>query len=116
MLRLLKSNNPVNYIVAFMLMLALWAYRFIAMPPTISVGAMNSYFFPVLFDGTFIQYLLASAAFILTFAFASYLAKANFKYQIVGSGYQIPTIFFVILSGMLITAQSFIPEQIASFL
>ncbi len=114
MLRLFRINSPVNYLIIFVLMLALWAYKFIVMPPAIDTGGMHSYFFRLSYESSLYQYAFTILAFYLSFAFACYTAKANFTYQIVESGYQLPSLFYALLTGVAINAQRCIPEMVAS--
>ena len=114
MLKLLKSNNPVNYLLAFMLMAALWGYKFAVMPTAVDAGGFHSYFFRFSYESALFQYIYTAIAFALAFAFACYVSKANFRHQVVESGYQLPTLFFVILTGSLINAQRFVPEMVAT--
>ena len=114
MLKLLKSNNPVNYLLAFLMMAALWGYKFVVMPTAVDAGGFHSYFFRFSYESSLFQYIFTTIAFALAFAFACYVSKANFRYQVVESGYQLPTLFFVLLSGSVINAQRFIPEMLAT--
>ena len=114
MLKLLKSNNPVNYLLIFIIMSALWAYKFIEMPTAVDTGGMHSYFFRFLYEGTLYQYIYTAFAFVLAFAFACYASKENFRYQIVESGYQLPSLFFALLTGGIINAQRCIPEMVGA--
>ena len=113
MLKLLKSNNPVNYLLVFLLMAALWGYKFAVMPTAVDAGGFHSYFFRFSYESALFQYIYTTIAFALAFAFACYVSKANFRYQIVESGYQLPTFFFAMLTGSLINAQRFVPEMVA---
>lgn len=114
MLRLIKSNNPVNYLLAFLLMFGLWAYKFVVMPTAVDTGGMHSYFFRFLYESSIFQYIYTAIAFALAFAFACYTSLSNFKLQIVESGYQLPTWLFALLTGCLINAQRFIPEMFST--
>ncbi len=114
MIKLFRTNTPANYLVAFVIMLALWAYKFIVMPPAVDTGGMHSYFFRLLYESSLYQYIFTILAFSLAIMFACYMAKANFRYQIVDSGYQLPTLFYALLTGILINAQRCIPEMVAS--
>lgn len=114
MLKLIKSNNPFNYILVFVLMFGLWAYKFVVMPTAVDTCGMQSYFFRFLYESSLFQYIYTAIAFVLTFAFACYVAVTNFRFQIVESGYQLPTLFFAMLTGCLINAQRFIPEMFAA--
>ena len=114
MLKLLKSNNPVNYFLAFIIMLALWAYKFVVMPTAVDAGGFKSFFFRFSYESSLFQYMYTAIAFSLAFAFACYVSKANFRYQVVESGYQLPTLFFVVLTGSIINTQRFIPEILAT--
>ncbi len=114
MLKLIKSNNPFNYFLAFLFMLGLWAYKFAVMPTAVDTGGMHSYFFRFIYESSKFQYIYTAIAFALTFAFACYLSVSNFRLQIVESGYQLPTLFFTMLAGCLINAQRFIPEMFAT--
>jgi hypothetical protein len=114
MLRLLKSNNPANYLLIFIIMAALWAYKFIAMPTAVDGGGMQSYFFRFLYEASLYQYIYTAFAFALAFAFACYASKINFRYQIVESGYQLPSLFFALLTGSIINAQRCIPEMVGT--
>ena len=114
MLRLLKSNNPVNYVLVLFFMIALWGYRFAVMPTAVDTGGMQSYFFRFLYEASVFQYIYAMFAFVLAFGFACYVAKSNFKYQIVESGYQLPALFFALLTGSIINAQRCIPEMVST--
>lgn len=114
MLKLLKSNNPFNYLLIFFLMAALWAYKFIFMPTAVDAGGFHSYFFRFSYESELFQYIFTTIAFALAFAFACYASKANFRYQVVESGYQLPTLFFAMLTGSLINAQRFVPEMFAT--
>ncbi len=114
MLKLLKSNNPVNYLLAFLLMAALWGYKFAVMPTAVDSGGFHSYFFRFSYESALFQYIYTTIAFALAFAFACYVSKANFRHQVVESGYQLPTLFFAMLTGSLINAQRFVPEIVAT--
>ena len=114
MLKLIKSNNPLNYLLVFVLMFGLWAYKFVVMPTAVDTGGMHSYFFRFLYESSLFQYIYTAIAFALTFAFACYVSVSNFRLQIVESGYQLPTLFFAMLTGCLINAQRFIPEMFAT--
>ena len=114
MLKLLKSNNPVNYLLAFLIMAALWGYKFAVMPTAVDAGGFHSYFFRFSYESSLYQYIFTTIAFALAFAFACYASKANFRYQVVESGYQLPTLFFAMLTGSVINAQRFIPEMFAT--
>ena len=114
MLKLLKSNNPVNYLLVFILMAALWGYKFAVMPTAVDAGGFHSYFFRFSYESALFQYIYTAIAFALAFAFACYVSKANFRYQVVESGYQLPTLFFAMLTGSLINAQRFVPEMVAT--
>lgn len=114
MLKLLKSNNPFNYLLIFFLMAALWAYKFIFMPTAVDAGGFHSYFFRFSYESELFQYIFTTIAFALAFAFACYASKANFRYQVVEYGYQLPTLFFAMLTGSLINAQRFVPEMFAT--
>lgn len=114
MLKLLKSNNPANYVLIFIIMLALWAYKFIVMPTAVDTGGMHSYFFRFLYEASLYQYIYTAFAFVLAFVFACYASKLNFRYQIVESGYQLPSLFFALLTGSVINAQRCIPEMVGT--
>lgn len=114
MLRLFRANTPINYLVVFFVMLALWAYKFIVMPPAVDTGGMQSYFFRLSYESSLFQYIFTIFAFALAFGFACYTSKENFQYQIVDSGYQLPALIFALLTGAAINAQRCIPEMIAS--
>ncbi len=115
MLKLLKSNNPVNYLLVFLLMAVLWGYKFAIMPTAVDAGGFHSYFFRFSYESSLFQYIFTTFAFVLAFAFACYVSKANFRYQVVESGYQLPTLFFAMLTGSVINAQRFVPEIVATF-
>ena len=114
MLKLIRSNNTINYLLAFIAMLALWAYKFVEMPTAVDTGGVHSYFFMLSYESSLFQYIFTSFVFAISFVFACYLSKANFKYQMVESGYQSPTVFFTLLTGSVINAQRCIPEMFAS--
>ena len=114
MLKLLKSNNPVNYLLTFLIMAILWGYKFAVMPTAVDAGGFHSYFFRFSYESALFQYIFTSFAFALAFAFACYASKANFRYQVVESGYQLPTLFYALLTGSLINAQRFVPEMVAT--
>ena len=57
MLKLLKSNNPVNYLLAFLLMAALWGYKFAVMPTAVDAGGFHSYFFRFSYESALFQYI-----------------------------------------------------------
>ena len=114
MLRIFKSNTPINYLVVFFVMLVLWAYKFIVMPPAVDTGGMQSYFFRLSYESSTFQYIFTIFAFALAFGFACYTSKENFQYQIVDSGYQFPALIFAMLTGSAINAQRCIPEMVAS--
>jgi len=97
-------------------MAALWAYKFAVMPTAVDAGGMHSYFFRFSYESSLFQYIFTIIAFVLSFVFACYLSKANFRYQVVESSYQLPTVFFVLLTGSVINAQRFIPEMLATLL
>lgn len=95
-------------------MLLLWAYKFIAMPTAVDTGGLHSYFFRFSYESQLFQYMFTTFAFVLAYAFACYASKANFRFQVVESGYQLPTIFFVLLTGSVINTQRCIPEMVSS--
>lgn len=116
MIKLLKSNNPVNLLIMLALMIILWAFKFFYMPTPIESYETPSYFFPTVIESTKWKYLSAIAAFIIYYIFSLLIIKTNADLVIVESAYQSPGIFFILLTGIYINIQRVIPETLAGML
>ncbi|MDL2262027.1 DUF6427 family protein [Bacteroidales bacterium OttesenSCG-928-I21] len=116
MIKILRSNNPINFVLMFVIMLGLWALKFIYMPQPIESYEYYSLIFPEFGESLLSQYLSVIVAFIIYYGFAVFLIKTNLELSIVESAYQTPGIFFVMLSGIYVNAQRILPEIIASML
>lgn len=106
MLRIIQTNSTINYLIIFFLLLGFWTFKFIYMPenltPIITVQPPFTDFFEFLFK---FKYLFTILSFILYYGFAFYLIQTNIQKMIVETAYQMPGIFLVIFSGIIINAQ-----------
>ncbi|MDR2010778.1 MAG: DUF6427 family protein [Bacteroidales bacterium] len=116
MIKVLKSNNPVNFILMFVIMLALWSFKFIYMPQPTESYEHYSYIFPELGESRMFQYISAVVALLVYYAFAFFIIKTNLDLSIVESAYQSPGIFYVIITGLYVNVQRILPEIFASML
>jgi len=116
MIKLLRSNNPANYVFMFAFMLILWAFRLIYMPTAIENFETYNLIFKDLPETIFSQYFVSIIGFVAIFLFALLINKSNSELLIVKSAYQSPGMFYVILSGLYINAQRLTPLLLSSIL
>lgn len=116
MLRLLRQNTQINYIVILVFMLAFWGIKFVYMPTALEANGSGSYFFHFNLEKTWFQYLSAFIAFAGYYFFSLYIERVNFNVQIINSAYQVPSLFFVLLTGTIINVQRCVPEFFATLL
>ncbi|HOZ29978.1 MAG TPA: DUF6427 family protein [Bacteroidales bacterium] len=116
MIKLLRSNNPANYVLMFALMLVFWAFKIIFMPTDIENFESYNLLFKTLPETIFFKYLVTICGFVVVFLFSLLINKTNSELLIVKSAYQSPGMFFVILSGAYINSQRLTPILIASML
>lgn len=116
MIKLLRTNTPINYAVMLIVMLVLWVFKFYYMPTPIETFDFQSLLLPTCPETVFCNYASAGAAFIVLYAFAVLLIKVNSDLQIIESAYQSPGFAFVLLTGVFINTQRVIPVLIASLL
>jgi len=115
MIRIIKSNSPLNYALMFVLMLILWGFKFYYMPTPIETYEVSNWLIPKLPETIFLKYLSAAVSFVFLYFFAVIINRFNSRLVIVENGYQAPGILFVLLSGVFINAQRILPETLASF-
>ncbi len=115
MIKLLKSNTPINYALMFVLMLILWGFKFYYMPTPIETYEVSNWIIPNVPETIFFKYMSAVLSFILFYVFAIFIIRINSDLAIVENGYQSPGILFVILTGVFINSQRFMAETAASF-
>jgi len=115
MIKLLKSNTPINYALMFVLMLILWGFKFYYMPTPIETYEVSNWIIPNVPETIFFKYMSAVLSFILFYFFAIFIIRINSDLAIVENGYQSPGILFVILTGVFINSQRFMAETAASF-
>lgn len=116
MIKILKSNNPINFAFIFLIMLLLWAFKFIYMPTPIESYEYHTYIFPQFGELMVWKYLSAILAFFCYYIFAILIIKTNSDLTIVESAYQTPGLFFAILTGLYINVQRIIPEMVSGLL
>lgn len=114
MIRLIKSNTPINYLIMFVIMLFLWAFKFYYMPTPIETYDIHNYIIPSCPETLFWNYLSAGISFALFYLFGMLVIRANSELQIVEFSYQSSGVMFVILSGAFINAQRVLPELISA--
>lgn len=116
MIKIIKANNPINFVLMFLLMFIVWAFKFYYMPTEIEVYELNNYFLPQFPETVFMKYLSAVLTFMLCYGFALIIIKANSNFMIIENAYQAPGILFVLFTGLFINAQRILPETIASII
>ncbi len=116
MIKLLKSNTPANYILMFVIMLTLWAFKFIFMPTAIENFESYNLFFKSLPETIFYKYFSTIIGFVILFFFALIINKTNSELLIVKSAYQSPGVFLILLSGTYINAQRITPILMSAIL
>ncbi len=114
MIKLVKANSPVNFVLMFFLMLTVWAFKLYYMPTEIETYELSNYFLPQFPETVFMKYLSAVLSFMLYYGFALIIIKINSNLVIIENAYQSPGIVFVLLTGFFINAQRVLPETIAS--
>jgi hypothetical protein len=114
MIKLLKTNNPANYVIMFGLMLLFWGFKFYYMPTPIETTNTISALFFECPETVFCKYMTSILAFALFFAMGLLIIYINSDLQIIEGGYQTPGVIFVLLTGAFINVQRMIPEMIAS--
>ena len=83
MIKLLKSNSPLNYLLIFGIMLVFWAFKFVFMPSGVENYEVYG-LFQINFGHRLIyQYLNTFIGFVIYFLLALLLVKANSDLQIV---------------------------------
>ncbi|HOE39516.1 MAG TPA: DUF6427 family protein [Bacteroidales bacterium] len=107
MIKLLKSNSPLNYLLIFGIMLVFWAFKFVFMPSGVENYEVYG-LFQINFGHRLIyQYLNTFIGFVIYFLLALLLVKANSDLQIVENSYQSPGMVFAFLSGAFINIQEY---------
>lgn len=107
MIKLLKSNSPLNYLLIFGIMLVFWAFKFVFMPSGVENYEVYG-LFQINFGHRLIhQYLNTFIGFVIYFLLALLLVKANSDLQIVENTYQSPGMVFAFLSGAFINIQKY---------
>lgn len=115
MIKILKANNPINYLLMFGLMLSLWAFKFYYMPTEIEAYILKNYILPGFPETVFMKYLSAVLSFIVYYLFALLIIKFNANLMIVENAYQSAGVIFVMMTGFFINSQRILPETLASF-
>lgn len=116
MIKLLRSNTPANYILMFVFMLILWAFKLIYMPTAIEKFETQSLFFNSFPETIFNKYFFSIIGFIVFLIFALVIIKINSDLLIVKSAYQSPGLIFILLSGIFINSQRITPVLLAAIL
>jgi hypothetical protein len=114
MIRTIKLNTPLNYLLMLALMLVLWGFKFYYMPTPIETYEVSNWLIPNFPETIFFKYLSAGISFILLYLFAVIIIRSNSNLMIVENGYQSPGIIFVLLTGIFINVQRILPETIVS--
>ncbi len=115
MIKLIRSNTPLNYALMFLLMLVLWGFKFYYMPTPIETYEVSNWLIPKIPETIFYKYLSAILSFATLYVFAILIIRLNSRLAIIENAYQSPGILFVILTGIYINVQRFLPETAASF-
>lgn len=115
MIKAIKTNNPVNYLLMFGLMLMFWAFKFYYMPTEIEAYSLQNYLLPGFPETVFMKYLSAVFSFAFYYLFAIMIIKFNANLIIVENAYQSVGIVFVLITGFFINSQRILPETLASF-
>lgn len=116
MIRILKTNTPLNYVLMFVLMLILWAFKFYYMPTATENYEIENLIFTEFPTTIFGKYLSALIAFFVFFSIGLLIIKVNSDLLIVESAYQSPGIIYVLFTGFFINAQRITPVMISSIL
>lgn len=113
MINKLQRNTPINYIIILTIMLVLWLFRFIYMPTSIEIYEVNNFLFSQAPEGKLYDFLSSLLGFLFIYLTALYMAKINIDLNIIENTYQMPALFYVLLSGFYINAQRFLPSLVA---
>ncbi len=116
MIRILKTNTPLNYALMFVLMLILWAFKFYYMPTATENYEIQNIIFTELPNTVFGKYLSAVIAFIVFYCIGLLVIKVNSDLLIVESAYQSPGIFYILFTGFFINSQRITPVMISGIL
>lgn len=116
MIRTLKTNTPINYILMFVLMLIFWTFKFFYMPTAIESYEAHSLIFSSVPETTFFKYFSAIFAFAAFYSIGILLVKINSDLLIVESAYQSPGVIFALLTGFFINSQRITPVMISGIL
>lgn len=109
MIRIFKTNSPLNYAIMFALMIVFWAFKFIFMPTGIENYETTGLFSINLGQTLSLKYLSAFLSFTAYYLFALLIIKINSDLLIVENAYQSPGILYVIMSGFYINSQQISP-------
>jgi hypothetical protein len=109
MIRLLRTNTPLNYAVIVAVMILFWLFKFVFMPTSIENYETVALFSINPGQTLFLKYFSAFAAFTAFYLFSLLLVKFNSDLLIVENAYQSPGFFFVLLSGYFINSQQLNP-------
>lgn len=116
MIRLLRTNSPLNYAIMIAVMVFPWLFKFVFMPTAIENYETIGLFSLNPGQTLFLKYLSAFLAFSAFYLFALLLIKINSDLLIVENAYQSPGFFFVMLSGFFINSQQLNPLIFAGML
>jgi hypothetical protein len=116
MIRLLRTNSPLNYAIMIAVMVFPWLFKFVFMPTSIEAYETIGLLSLNLGQTLFLKYLSAFLAFVTFYLFALLLIKINSDLLFVENAYQSPGFFFVMLSGFFINSQQINPLIFAGML
>ncbi len=116
MIRLLKTNTPLNYALMFVLMLILWAFKFYYMPTATENYEIKNLIFTEFPSTIFYKYFSAIIAFIVFFCLGLLIIKVNSDLLIVESAYQSPGVIYVLFTGFFINSQRITPVMLSGIL
>jgi hypothetical protein len=110
---ILKKNNPVNYILIFIIGGLVWLPGFFFTSEIQSLSKHYSLIYKTLNTSLLNIYLNKSIAFAMVYFVSVYLIHINQRFSLVEGSYQLPGIFFMLLTGLSFNVQQLSPGLIA---
>lgn len=116
MSNILKTNNPSNYLIIFIIGIIVWLPGFFAIPEIEIISKHYSLLFKSLNINSLDIYVNKAIAFAIVYILSVYLIHINQKLAIINGSYQLPGVLLITLSGLSFSCQQITPGLISTLL